>query len=160
NNLGNAYVAEGKLDLAEKEFREVLESDPVNRDANYNLGLVLMAKDAPRQAIVHLERVRPADAAARFNLTRAYLRAGRTTEGLKTATELSAENNQDVQLHFSLGVMLAAEKQYRAAARELEAANALKPETFEVLYNLGQAYLRNTEYDKAELTLNRALKQK
>src|SRR5262249_17303095 len=96
NNLGNAYVAEGKLDLAEKEFREVLESDLVNRDANYNLGLVLMAKDAPRQAIVHLERVRPADAAARFNLTRAYLRAGRTTEGLKTATELSAENKQDV----------------------------------------------------------------
>jgi tetratricopeptide (TPR) repeat protein len=158
NNLGNLYVAQEKLDLAEKEFRKVLRLEPGNRDGNYNLGLVLMAKGSPSEAIACFLRVRPSDVATRSNLTRAYLRAGRTTEGLKTATELSAQNKDDVQLHFTLGVLLASEKQYRGAQLELERANALKPETVEILYNLGQAYLRTGEYAKAELILNRALK--
>src|ERR1700680_1284072 len=109
NNLGNLYVAQEKLDLAEKEFRKVLRLEPGNRDGNYNLGLVLMAKGSPAEAIAHFQRVCPLDVATRFNLTRAYLRAGRTAEGLKMVTELSAQNKDDVQVHSSLGVLLAYE---------------------------------------------------
>jgi len=160
NNLGNMYVAQQKLDLAEKEFRTVLRLDPANRDGNYNLALVLMANGSPAQAIVYLQRVRPQNIESRSNLVRAYLRAGRTAEGLKAANELSAANKNDIQLHFTLGLLLASEKQYRAAQVELEKANALKPETFDILYNLGQAYLRGGDYANAELVLNRALKLK
>jgi tetratricopeptide (TPR) repeat protein len=160
NNLGNLYVAQKQLDLAEKEFRKVLRIEPGNRDGNYNLGLVLMASGSPAEAISHLQRVRPPDNATRSNLIRAYLRAGRTTEALKMATELSTQNKHDVQLHFTLGVLLASEKQYRAAQLELEKADALQPETLEILFNLGQAYLRAGENAKAELVLNRALKLK
>jgi tetratricopeptide (TPR) repeat protein len=160
NNLGNTYIAQQKLDLAEKEFRTVLKLDPTNPEGNYNLGLLLMAKGSPGDAVLHLQRVRPATLPARFNLIRAYLRAGRVAEGLKLAADLSAQNSSDVQVHSTLGVLLASEKQYRAAELELEKANALQPETFEILYNLGQAYLRNREYPKAELTVGRALKLK
>jgi Tfp pilus assembly protein PilF len=160
NNLGNLYVAQKKLDLAEKEFRKVLRIEPGNRDGNYNLGLVLMAAGSPADAISYLQRVHPADNATRSNLIRAYLRAGRTAEALKMATELSIQNKDDVQLHFTLGVLLASEKQYRAAQLELEKADALQPETLEILYSLGQTYLRAGEYAKAELILNRALKLK
>jgi tetratricopeptide (TPR) repeat protein len=160
NNLGNLYVAQHQLDLAEKEFAAVLRLDPANRDANYNLGLVLMAQGSPAKAIVHLQRVRPTNLETRFNLTRAYLRAGRIAEGLKTVNELSADNKDNVQLHSTLGVLLASEKQYRAAQLELERANALQPEAFEILYNLGQTYLRAGEYPKAEVVLGRAAKLK
>jgi tetratricopeptide (TPR) repeat protein len=160
NNLGNLYVAQEKLDLAEKEFRKGLRLEPGNRDGNYNLGLVLMARGSPVEAIAHFQRVHPLDVATRFNLTRAYLRAGRTAEGLKMATELSAQNKDDVQVHSTLGVLLASEKQYRAAQFELEEASALQPETMEILYSLGQAYLQTRDYKKAELILNRALKLK
>jgi len=124
------------------------------------LGLVLMAKGRPAEAIIHFQRVRPSNVETRFNLIRACLQAHRTAGGLKVATELSAQNKDDVQLHFTLGVLLASEKQYRAAQLELEKANALRPETFEILYNLGQTYLRGGEYAKAEQALNRALKLK
>ena len=160
NNLGNAYVAQEKLELGEKEFRTVLRLDPTNNDAHYNLGLVLMARGLPAEAILHFQRVRPSNTATRFNLIRAYLAAGRKAEGLKMANELSAQNKDDVQLHSTLGVLLASAKQYRAAQFELEKANALQPETFEILYNLGQTYLRAGEYAKAEPVLNRALKLK
>src|ERR1700720_1637833 len=46
NSIANVYVAQGKLDLAEKELQTVLRVAPANRDANYNLGLVLLAQDA------------------------------------------------------------------------------------------------------------------
>ena len=79
------------------------------------------------------------------------LQAERTAEALKTAARLSAAHKQDVQLHFTLGVLLAAAKQYKPAQLELEQANALQPETFEILHNLGQAYIRGHEYAKADL---------
>lgn len=158
NNLGNLYIAQEKLDLAEKEFRTALQLDPSNSDAHYNLGLLLLAKGAAGEAIPHFQRVRPVNAATRINLLRAYLGAGRSAEGLKLATEISAENSKDVELHSTLGAILGSEKQYRAAQLEFEKANALQPETFEILYNLGQVYLRNRDYAKAELILNRALK--
>jgi len=160
NNLGNLYVAQKKFDLAEKEFRTVLRIDPTNSDGNFNLGLALMARAQPVAAIPHFQRAGTANTAARLNLIRANLEAGRKAEGLKLASELSARAKDDVQLHFTLGVLLASEKQYSAAQLELEKANALKPETFEILYNLGQAYLRAAEYGKAELVLNRALQLK
>ena len=159
NNLGNVYVSLQKLDLAEKEFRTVLRLDPADRDANYNLGLLLMSQGAPAAAIPHFERVRPTNVATRLNLIRAYLECNRTPEALRMATDLSTQNN-DVQLHFTLGVLLASEKQYKPAQIELAKADALQPGTFEILYNLGQAYLRGGENSKAELVLKRALQLK
>jgi tetratricopeptide (TPR) repeat protein len=160
NNLGDVYMSEQKPDLAEAEFRTVLRTDPGNRDANYNLGLLLIGKGSPGEAIPHFERVRPATVATQFNLIHAYLASHRTAEGLRLATELSAQNKDNIQLHFSLGIMLASEKQYEPAESELEKADALQPGTFEILYNLGQAYLRGGASSKAELVLNRALKLK
>ena len=160
NNLGNVYLSEQKPDLAENEFRTVLRSDPGNRDANYNLGLLLMGKGSPSEAIPHFERVRPGTIATQFNLIHAYLASNRTAEGLRLATELSAQNRNDIQVHFTLGTMLAAEKQYKPAELELEKADALRPGTFEILYNLGQTYLRAGENSKAKFVLDRALKLK
>jgi len=160
NNLGNLYVAQNKTDLAEKEFQTALRLDPSDRDGNYNLGLLLMAKGSPAEAIVHFQRVGPANMETKFNLVRCYLQAGRDVTGLSLAKALSAENKDNVQLHFTLGVVLASAKQYREAEVEFEKANALQPETFETLYNLGHAYLRDRQFPKAELALNRALKLK
>lgn len=158
NNLGNAYLAEKKLDLAEKEFRTALRLEPASQDANYNLGVVLLAAGSPAEAIRHFERIHPQNLETRLNLIRAYLQSNRNIEALRLASQLSAEKKDDVQLHFSLGVLLASEKQYKAAQLELEKADALRPNTFEVLFNLGQASLRNGDNSNAELALSRARK--
>jgi len=163
NNLGNLYAAQQKFDLAKKEFKKALTIEPANNDSNYNLGLVLLAAGSPAEAIPHFQRVRPTNVPTQLNLIRAFLQSGRTTEGLKLAKDFSARHNAGedaVQQHFTLGTLLASEKQYKPAALELEKANALQPDTFEILYNLGQAYVRNKDYAKAEPVLNRASKLK
>ena len=158
NNIGNLYVAQQQPDLAEKQFRAVLRLDPANSEANYNLGVLLLTKGPAVDAIPHLERVHPMTAAARFNLVRAYFEAKRTADALRAATELSEQSKNEVQVHFSLGVILASEKQYKAAQLELERADALQPETFEIVHNLGQVLLRIGDLSKAQVNLNRALK--
>lgn len=115
---------------------------------------------ASPESVQHVRRVDPANTETRINLVRAYLQAGKLTDALKAASELSAAHKQDVQLQFTLGRLLADAKQYKAAQFDLEQANALKPDTLEILFNLGQTYLRQREYSKADLVLERALKLK
>ncbi len=112
-----------------------------------------MARGSPAQAISNFLRVHPANSATRFNLVRAYLEGGRTAEGLSAAKALSLEARDDVQLHFTLGILLASAKQYDPARRELEKANALQPETFEILFNLGQIYFRSRGLLKVRIGL-------
>ncbi|HEY1679153.1 MAG TPA: tetratricopeptide repeat protein [Candidatus Sulfotelmatobacter sp.] len=160
NNLGSLYVAEGKSDLAEKEFAGVLRSAPGDRDANYNLGLLLLAEGKPLDAIAHFQSVRPPSVETKLNLIRAYLAAGKSARALQVSRELSGAHSHDVQLHVTLGVILVSARQYQPAQVELERANALQPDTFEILHDLGQAYLRGHEWEKASLALSRALKLK
>lgn len=160
NNLASFFVREKRIDLAEAEFRTVLRLDPRNADANYNLGVLLMANRKPAEAIPLFERVRPATPAAQMNLVRACLQAKQTAEALRIAAQLSESNKDSVQVHFSLGVLLSSEKQFKPGELELEKADALQPETFEILYNLGQALLRDAAYAKADVVLNRALRLK
>lgn len=160
NNLGNVYVAENKIELAQEEFQTALRIDPADNDGNYNLGLILMSQGKSSAAIPHFRRVHPQNLETQFNLVRCYLVTRQITPGLGLARKISAENPDDVRLHFTLGVFLASVKQYKDAERELERANALEPETFEILYNLGEAYLRSRNDAEAQLVLTRALRIK
>jgi tetratricopeptide (TPR) repeat protein len=160
NDMGTLYVLQGGLDQAEKEFREIVRLSPTNADGNYNLGLVLLGKKHAAEAILCFQRVHPPTIASQFNLAKAYLQTGRAAEGLKTAKELSAQNKDKVEVHFTLGVLLATENQLHAAQSELEQANALQPQNFEILHNLGGIYLRNGQYANAEIMLKRALNLK
>lgn len=158
NNLGTSYAAQNKTDAAEQMFRKVLELQPKNGTANYNLGLLLLAQNKPKEAIVYLTRVASPDEAVRLNLVRAYLSAGMTSLGLATAEKLSQEHAKEAKVHFSLGILLGANQQYPQAVHELELANALQPEDFDILHDLGRAYLLGGQTEKAQTTLNQALR--
>jgi len=157
NNLGNVYVALKRFDLAEKEFRAVLRINPANSDANYNLGVLLMSKGESAAAIPHFERVNPPNLPTRFNLIRAYFQNKRIAEGVHLASLLAASSSNDVRVQFSLGVLLASEKQYKEAQLDLGRADSLRPDTFEIVCNLGQVLLRDGQFAQAESTLHRAL---
>jgi tetratricopeptide (TPR) repeat protein len=159
-NLGNLYIAEGKSALAEQEFRRVLQSHATNAEANYDLGVLLLSSGKPAEAIVHFRRVQPQTVQSQVNLVRAYLHARQEAQALALAKQISAAHKDEVEVHFTLGMLLAGEKQYRPGMLELETADALAPETFEILRNLGETYFRAGDYAKSQLALNRALKIK
>ena len=156
-NLGTSYFALGKLALAENEFRAALRDNPQDRDATYNLGMVLLARGDAEHAILVLKEIRPPDVGTQIALVQAYFKAHRRDEALALGRAVSQQAKNDVPPHFSLGILLAREKEYDAAVHELELADSLSPRTPEILHNLGQAYFRKKDYDKAEEALDRAL---
>ena len=100
----------------------------------------------------------PTDPARQIEAVRKAFDAGRSTEALRLANTFSAQQKTSAEFHTQLGVVLATNKQYKAAQLELEKANALKPDTFDILFPLAQTYIRNGKDADAEITLNRALK--
>ena len=157
NNLATGYAAQNKADLAEKMFRKSLLLAPENPTANYNLGVLLLERNQPKESILHLRRIRHPDVSARLGLVRAYLSAGTSSSGVAAAESLSKDFPKDAKLHFSLGAPLASHRQYQIAIREFELANALQPQTFEILHDLGQAYLLNGQPAKAQGALDQAI---
>jgi tetratricopeptide (TPR) repeat protein len=156
-NLSSSYFALGKLGLAEQELRAALRENPQDRDAAYNLGMVLLARGDAEHAVPILRHIRPPDVSTQIALIQALFETHKRTDALELARTVSGQVKDDVRPHFSLGILLAQEKEYDAAVHELELADALSPGTPEILHNLGQAYFREKNYEKAEEVLKRAL---
>ncbi len=157
SNLGRFYLEQKEPELAEGALRAALKEAPANRDLNYDLGVVLLSEGRAQEAIDCFRRIQPPDSDTLFNMTGAYLKLGNTKEALVAAAILSEQSKGKVKIHFTLGVLLASYKQYEAAERQLEMADALEPGTFTIPFNLGEAYLRDGKRAQAELTLRRAL---
>jgi len=99
-----------------------------------------------------------ADPSRQIEAVRKAFDSGHATEGLHLANTFSVQHKDDAEFHTQLGVVLATNKQYKAAQLELEKANALKPDSFDVLFPLAQTYIHNGKDSDAQLALNRALK--
>ena len=157
NNLGDLYLAVNRVDDAEKEFRAVLRLDPADSEGNYNLGVLLMAKASPPKRFptssVSIRRIPRRDSISSAPTSPAK----RPADALRLAARLSAQNRPRCRCIFLLASCSPPRRQYKAAQDELEKADALQPNTFEIIYNLGLALLRDDQFPKAELTLGRAL---
>ena len=68
----------------------------------------------------------PTDPARQIEAVRNAFDAGHSTEALRLANTFSAQQKDNAEFHTQLGVVLATNKQYKAAQLELEKANALK----------------------------------
>jgi len=160
DNLGNSYVAQNRPDLARKEYLTAVQLDPDNHDAYYNLGRLALGERHAQQAIEYFSHVQPPDVATSMSLVAAEFMAGRNQDAATLAAKISDQNTNDLRVHFSLGVLLGEQNLYPLAIHELEIADALQPGTFEILYNLGQAYYHSNKNFEAERAFQRALELK
>ncbi len=157
-NMALSFAAQGKTEPAEQTLRKAVRLRPTNRTANYNLGAMLLDQRKPKEALRYLRRIASPDPATRLLTVRAYLESGMVRAGLTEAETLSRNSAKDARAHFSLGVLLASSRQYRQAAYEFALANSLQPGDFEILHDLGQAYLMSGQFAKAHDTLNEAMR--
>jgi tetratricopeptide (TPR) repeat protein len=157
-NLGTSLGAQNKDDEAERYLKSALRLQPGNKTANYNLGALMLDRKRPREALSYLLRIPSPDQSAQLALIRAYLDSGMLQAGLASAKKLSHNHSKDPRVHFSLGVLLASHRQYQQAAYEFEQADALQPGNFDILHDLGQAYLLTGKLSKAQEILNQALR--
>jgi tetratricopeptide (TPR) repeat protein len=156
NALGTALKESGQLGEAEKQFREILKSDPNSVEALNHLAEILAAQKLYSAAIGYWDK------ALSLNMGRD---PGNIDIGIARAIALSENGDQDAAAsslqqivkthpdlavaHFNLGTVYANQKAFRQAADEYREASRLSPSNQETRFALAKCLVFLAEYTEA-----------
>ena len=137
---GVAAHRAGRLDQAEKLYREVLRADASNFPALHMLGFLKAQQGQYDDAIVLLHkavRKNPADPAALAHYAHALMAAQRFGEALTAYDRLLAFEPRHFEAHYNRGVVLSQQQRHKEALASLDLALALQPNAAAVHFNRG-----------------------
>jgi tetratricopeptide (TPR) repeat protein len=149
----------GRLDQAERLYRQILSRDPRHADSLHLLGVLARKaghNGAAAELMTQAIAVRPLFPEAFSNLGNAFLSLGRHGDALACFRQAIAQKPSFAEGHFNLANTLRLEGRLDEAAASYKTCLALKPEMAEAHYLLGltcQLMRRPTEaagcYEKA-----------
>ncbi len=128
--LGHLYWKHGQADDAFRELTRELQLNPLNPEADGELGAVLVAQDRTAEAIPHLEfaiRSKPDLWPAYTQLGRAYASQKKYSRAEQALNEAIAHDS-DGSVHYQLGMVLRAEGKSAQAAQAFAEVRAIKNE--------------------------------
>lgn len=152
NNLGNAFVQEGKLQDAVRHYRHALELDPAYPDVSFNLATVLLHTNRLNGAIRHYEqglRIDPDYAQGHYNLGIALMRVGQPDRALGHFEQALRIEPAYAEVHVVVGSLLFDKGELAKAKEHWKQALQIKPEMAEAHYNLANAFLRELSFEQA-----------
>ncbi len=137
---GNAAETAGKHDRAEEIWRKVLQIEPKNAVAYYNLGLALSGQKKLDEAIAAYRKaiqLNPKDAKAYYNLGNALSNQKKLAEAIAAYHKAIQLNPQYAAAYVNLGNALDDQKKFDEAIFAYQKAIQLNPQYAEAYYNLG-----------------------
>ena len=141
--LGQAYLAAGDLDDAEKQFQDLIQRFPYRGAAYEGLGDVYKARGENSRAVDE------------------YREALRRTYDLDRkqaiAEKIVALAPDDIETRFKLAEYYRQGYKYDAAIRQYQAILERDPKNVDALIGLGDCYVPKTEYDQALTYYGKAL---
>ncbi len=150
----------GRLEEAERLYRQVLQGDPKHADALHFLGVIAhqrgrddVALELLRQAIAQNARV----PSFHNNLGNVLKALGRLEEAVASYHQALALRPDHAEAHGNLGSALQAQGRLDAAAAAYRRALALKPGSAEIHNNLGNTLQAQGQWDEAIASYARAL---
>jgi len=159
NNLARYLAEHGRTNEAIAQFERVLKLEPAHVQAHYNLGTLYGDTGNFVKAAEHFAQARkaePDDPKLALAFLNVAYRANRSAEADAAAALVERAVGTDAGGLFTLATALAQGGQYEKAARLFARVNALTPDTFEVLYNLGIALYNVDRNDEASRYLAQA----
>lgn len=147
-----AHHQAGRLDEAERQYRQVLAADPTQPDALHLLGVLAFQAGRPDTAVAFIEQailLRPAAAAFRMNLGNALLALGRADEAVASYREATSLAPRDPEAAYNLGNALVQVGQTDDGIAALRRALMLSPEHVAARYNLANALRAAGRLDEA-----------
>ncbi len=141
--LGQAYAAAARLEEARQQFEQAVQLDPNDADANFYLGALYEMEGEDRPAIAAYaaaEKNRPGYGAAQLGLANALMRERRYAESAKKYAALAADDEQNGELKFWLGMASLAAGRCEEAERALLAAFELAPGSGQLIHALSRLY--------------------
>jgi Tfp pilus assembly protein PilF len=123
NNLGNVYLALGRLDDAAAAFRSAIAADPALAEAHLNLGIVRHRSGDLGEAAGHYRAARelkPALAEASLNLGHLLEEAGDPSGATDSYRAAIAARPELAEAHFNLALRLLQAGDFRRGWEEYE----------------------------------------
>ena len=154
-NLGLMYFDDGKLDLAEAEYKTALSLNPNETLAHNNLGLLYMDKKMYAESEAEFKKelaLNPQSDKALFNLGVLYFE----TNNLNAAEEIWRKNLEanplELMVHNNLGLLYIRKNMLKEAEEEFKKELKLNPYSAKALFNLGLLYQKEGKLKEAEET--------
>ena len=149
---GDNYVRQGDNVAALAEYQKSVDKDPLRTTARYKMGMVLLGKGLPEDALRELDQVIARDphnasayqgrAKVRFLQRKLALAKSDISEAIRLDDNLW-------QAHALLGIILDTEKYHSEAEGEYKKALAIQPDSAAVYNDLGISLYLAGKFDKA-----------
>jgi tetratricopeptide (TPR) repeat protein len=159
-HLGRVYYTDQQFEKAEKEFRRVLELNPVFVKGYDNLGLALEASgkeeeaiESYRKAIDLNEQQRQENEWPYVNLAKLLIKKNRFDEALELAQKATVFKPRSAEPFFALGMALNDEGKDQEAVKVLKTAVQNDPQYSKPHYLLGQIYRKQGLLEEAKKEL-------
>jgi Flp pilus assembly protein TadD len=132
----------GRLDRAERKYREAIALNPAYVEAHNNLGMILQERGRVAEATAQFVKtfeICPTDARIVFNLARALSAQHQCREAVVLYRQAVALRPHFADAHFGLGLNLAQLGEYSEAEHSYRKTLQLDPHHWQARINLGLA---------------------
>src|SRR5436305_13208507 len=150
--LGDAYLADGKPELALQQFQKAATLDPDNPTIKTQIGISEIDAGQGEQGLATLEQVFGTEAGATIAgpaLVVMELRARRFDKAAEVTDSLIKRDAKNAVYHALLGEVRAARQDYAAAESAFRAALAINPDLTAATRDLAQVYAATGRIDEA-----------
>ena len=158
-----AIHQQGRLDEAEKIYREVLKMQPSNPNVLHFFGVLLHQIGQSSKAIQMIQRalsVNPNYLDAQLNLGNILKETGDMTAAAGVFRKVIAIAPDFAQAHNNLGIVLRSCGEFDESIQCLQRAIELAPQNPDYLHNLGNSFRDLNEIEKAVDAYQRSIYQK
>ncbi len=149
---GAQLFQQGKYEEAIILFQKVIEKDPNNVDANYNLALSLLRSGKQDEAIALLEKVKemkPGMVETYLALGECYFNKGENDKAVSHFERALEMEPNNAEVYYNLGIIHYKNDRTDDAIKNFLTSKNLDPEFAPTYYQLGLAYIKKGEIDKA-----------
>ncbi|NOZ21513.1 MAG: tetratricopeptide repeat protein [Planctomycetes bacterium] len=159
-NRGIWNHQQGRLQEAERIYREILQQTPENPDALHLLGVLMHQRGDHAQAVDWINRAisaGPNQAAFHCNIAEAYRSMGRHDDAVKHCREALRLQPQYPEALNNLGLALLDSGKAEESQHYFEEATALQPNFAMAWNNLGNACRERDDWDRAIESFRKAV---
>jgi Tfp pilus assembly protein PilF len=143
NNLGVAYMSQGRITEALQSFRRAFASDPSLLAARLNEGIALLNGQKlmeARDVLLDATRREQGNARAWYNLGLTYRTVGQTEEAIAAFQQVNRIDPSDADTLYFLGQLHTDAKRYEQAIQMFTQCLALDPLHVSAEFGLARAY--------------------
>jgi len=151
-NLGNLYAALGNPTEAERHYKRSLEIDPLFVRSRVNYAMLLASGGRSADAELQLRealKAEPDAPAVSYNLGLLLAETGRMPEAVGFLEKAAAGMQGNARAQYNLALAYRDTNQLAKAEESLKRARAIQVNDAELLYALGDVYVREGKVDDA-----------